>query len=293
MASHATDSYLLEDVLLQTLANTSCRPLETGQVDRLLFVVMCSSDKRERIEWLLQTWLAWLPPQNIVLLSDVDIPGYPLSVLPPLPADAYINSKFPNPSNYQSANLRHLRSVQWLGKINTTAIQKVDWIFMVDDDTFVNLPLLLLYLRHIPSDLPFLIGHLWDSPPWDAKLKGLAYPSGGAGMLLSKVAFKGLAEVLFTPLCEMQTYLNDVTIGLCAHAANITKVHSSKFLPERIEGTYTPVISDVGMVLTMHRAVDRKHMEDSTCIVSKRFNWPHKLCSNFSVMCNPECHAKR
>ena len=293
VASHANDSYLLEHVLLNKLQEVACSPSAATPLERVLFVVMCSHDKQERVAWLHQSWLTWISPQNVVLLSDQELPGYNITLLPSLPGDAYLQAKFPNPSNYEAANLRHLKSVQWLGRVNKGALENIDWIFMVDDDTFVSPPMLLTLLRKIPASLPLLVGHMWDNPSWDPGLKGLAYPSGGAGMLFTKIAFERLAVSLFEPRCDMRTFLNDVTVGLCTAPSNITKVHSLKFQPERVTAGYNSVIQDGGAMISIHRVVEWQHALDYTCLVSKRFDWPHPLCGNISVPCDPACHMER
>lgn len=289
VASYSTDSYVLEHVLLNKLEQAACSPPAATALDRVLFVVMCSHDREERVAWLHQSWLSWIPPQNVVLLGDQELQGYNITLLPSLPVDAYLHAKFPNPSNYEAANLRHLKSVHWLGRVKKGALENIDWIFMVDDDTFVSPPMLLMLLRKIPPALPLLLGHMWDSPP---ELKGLAFPSGGAGMLFTKTAFKRLAVNLFEPPCEMRIFLNDVTIGWCTAASNITKVHSLKFQPERTQVTthYNPVIQDAGEMISIHRVVEWQHVLDYTCLVSTRFDWPHPLCGNVSVPCDPACH---
>ena len=48
------------------------QPSLATTLDRVLFVVMCSYDKKERVSWLSQTWLAWIPPRNVVLLRGVE-----------------------------------------------------------------------------------------------------------------------------------------------------------------------------------------------------------------------------
>lgn len=293
VASYATDAYLFEEVLIHKLQEASCVPSLVTTFARVLFVVMCSSDKKERVSWLSRTWLAWVPPRNVVLLSDTLIPGYNVTLLPSLPGDAYVKTKFPNPNNYDRANLRHLLSMQWLGKVKEGALDDIDWVFMVDDDTFVNLPMLLLLVRQIPPSLPLLVGHMWDSPSWDIGLKGVAWPSGGAGMLFTKAGFQRLAFNLFEPVCDMRRCLNDVTIGLCATASRVTKIHSDKFQPERIEANSRPLVRDAGVAVTVHRVIEWQHAVDYTCLVSKRFNWPHPLCGNVSVPCDPVCHMEQ
>jgi len=293
VASYATDTYRLEEVLLHKLQGASSEPSLFTTLDRVLFVVMCSSDKKERVSWLSETWLAWIPPRNVVLLSDTVIPGYNVTLLPSLPGDGYVETKFPNPNNYDRANLRHLLSVQWLGKVKEEALDDIDWVFMVDDDTFVNLPILLSLVRQIPPSLPLVVGHMWDSPPWDIQLKGVAWPSGGAGMLFTKAGFQRLALNLFEPACDMRRCLNDVAIGLCATASKVTKIHSDKFKPERNKTSSRPLIHDAAVAVTVHRVVEWQHAIDYTCAVSKRFNWSHPSCGNVSIPCDPVCHTEQ
>lgn len=289
VASHALNSFLLEEVLTQKLLESSCKSSRDLTLNNILFIIMSSVDKKERVEWQHQTWLAWVPPKNVVVLADAEIPGYSVTVLPSLPVDRYIQSRFPSPSNYHAANLRHLKAVYWLGKATTGALNNIDWVFMVDDDTFVNVPLLLIYLQDMPAFLPLLFGQIWHQA---VEVGEVAWPSGGAGMLFSKKAFMRIAAVLFTPSCEMHAPVNDVIIAVCAPKANVTKIHSKRFLQERITATYQPHVEDVGMVITMHRAVERKFFLDSTCLVSHRFGWPHPLCGSYNVTCNPVCHGK-
>lgn len=295
VASYATNAYIFEEVLIHKLQEASFAPPSVSTLDRILFVIMCSSDKKERISWLSQTWLAWVSPRNVVLLSDTEIPGYNVTLLPSLPGDSYVKTKFPNPNNYDAANIRHLLSVQWLGKVRQEALDGFDWVFMVDDDTFVNLPMLLLLVRQIPSSLPLLVGYIWDSPPGKIYLKDVAWPSGGAGMLFTKEGFKRVASNLFEPVCDMRKCLNDVTIGLCATASKVTKVHSDKFRPERIEGGSPGValVRDAGAAVTIHRVIKWQHAIDYTCLISKRFDWSHTLCRNLTVPCDPVYHMEQ
>ena len=131
IASHANDSYLLEHVLLNKLQEAACSPPAATPLERVLFVVMCSHDKQERVAWLHQSWLTWIPPHNVVLLSDQQLPGYNITLLPSLPRGAYLQAKFPNPSNYEAANLRHLKSVQWLGRVRWRTLVGSSWSMMI------------------------------------------------------------------------------------------------------------------------------------------------------------------
>lgn len=189
--------------------------------------------------------------------------------------------------------MHHLLSVQWLGEVRKKALDEIDWVLMVDDHTFVNVPILMMLLRQIHPSLPIFVGNMWDSPSWDPELKGVAWPSGGAGMLFTKVGSQRLAANLFGPLCGMQRCLNDVTVGLCATASKVTKVHSAKFQPERVKASYEPTVWDAGMAVTVHRVVEWQHAIGHTCLVSKRFNLSHALCVNSSVPCDPVCHMNK
>lgn len=151
VASQANGSYLLDDVLHHLLMDKACLPAQqqATTLENVLFVIMGSADKKERLLAQNNTWLAWVPPDNAVLLSDAEVEGLNVTVLPQLPADDIIAKAFTGrqPTNYEKANLRCVKSIQWLGKYKEASLQGIDWVFMVDDDTFVNIPLLMLYLR--------------------------------------------------------------------------------------------------------------------------------------------------
>jgi hypothetical protein len=286
---------LLEDVLRHLLAKAGCYPAHPPTLDKILFVVMCATANKQRVEWMHETWLPWIPPQNLVLLSDAPIGKFNMTVLPELPADSYIRRHYPNATSYQAANLRHLASMQWLGKVHPSALDGMDWVFMVDDDTFVNPPMLLQFLQPFPPTLPLFFGHVWDNPSWLTTIlpgnggEKLAYVMGGSGMLISKAAFLRFALVLFTPECEVVAAFNDITLGMCL-AAGVVKVHSTKFKPEREAAVHDPYVYDVGEWVTRHRATSREDLLAFTCVVAKRYRLPHRLCGDVAVVCDPACH---
>jgi hypothetical protein len=283
---------LLEDVLRHLLAKAGCYPAHPPTLDKILFVVMCATANKQRVEWMHETWLPWIPPQNLVLLSDAPIGNFNMTVLPELPADSYIRRHYPNATSYQAANLRHLASMQWLGKVHPSALDGMDWVFMVDDDTFVNPPMLLQFLQPFPPTLPLFFGHVWDNPSWLPSNGGkkLAYTSGGGGMLMSKAAYLRFAALLFTAECGVVDALNDITFGTCSPAAGVVKIHSTKFKPEREAATYAPFLYDVGQWVTRHRATSREQLLAFTCIVAKRYGLAHRLCGDIVVVCDPACH---
>lgn len=300
VAGFSNDSFILEDVLLNLLSKHGCTPEPpaggpSALLHKVLFVVMGSSDLQDRLLSMRDTWLAWVPASNVVMLSDAPAPGLNITVLPELPADAYLEEVFGNVSardNYHKANLRHLKSVQWLGQQKQEALLDIDWVMMVDDDTFVNVPLLLHFLAQFPASLPMSFGIIIDSGPWDPFLKGVAFPQGGAGMLFSKPGFLRLAEHVLSPQCcdKKELLANDVAIGFALPRANVVKVHSALFYPEEAANSYDVVIQDVGMRISQHRSNERQKMLENLCIVSHRYQWPHPLCNNTTVPCDPACH---
>jgi hypothetical protein len=155
-----------------------------------------------------------------------------------------------------------------------------DWIFYVDDDTFVNLPLLLSFLHGIPTHLPLLISHIFHPPLSPAIYpQNISFPSGGGGMLFSKPALQQLGSLLFAPPCEVVEASNDLSIARCTKHANITKVDSISFLPEvaKLCERHSGRV-DMGMVVTAHWVKLRAQIMEFTCLVSARYGWPHPQC---------------
>lgn len=284
VATSPQHAFTFDDVLFLKLKAATCRSSDYAGLKDILFVVMCSKDKQERIGWMLEGWLHWVDKQDVVLLAGERLPGYNITMVPPLAVDGYVNQKFPNPNNYEKANLRQLKALYWLGSHRTLSTHK--WVFFVDDDTFVNVPKLVSFVGAIPPSLPLLIGHIWTSPGW-------SWPSGGAGMLMSMRAVQQVSSVLFSPRCESDSHLNDVTLGKCTVPANVTKVHSSLFLPEASmlhnapSGTLPRL--DAAMVVTTHRFVVREQMRTATCLVADRSSWPHESCVNATLKCGAVC----
>jgi hypothetical protein len=266
-----------------------------------MFVMMCSNDTAERAKFMQHGWLRWVPKANVVMLCGAKIEGINNTDIPPLPIDSYIKQRFPELSNYQLANLRHLRGTWWLGtkeaaRLDTNGIQ---WVMLIDDDTFVNVPLLLSFLNDVPPTLPVLFAHLYERINVPGKkhttYKNLTFPQGGAGMLFSSVALKQMASVLFTERCELRFPVNDATIGACSPSANVTKIHTTKF------GTQYPTVDvlrtlpsrlDAGMLVTVHRCKTFEQMLEYTCTVAARFGWPHPECSGRAVECGTACHVQ-
>lgn len=120
MARQSDESYVYEDVLrakLETpacLSNSGPNPLvATPSINRVLFVVMCSTDRPQHVADMVAGWGHWVPPENVILLCGGKMPGLNVTLLPRLAAEDGVDAKF----GYQPANLANLRQVQsmwWL-----------------------------------------------------------------------------------------------------------------------------------------------------------------------------------
>jgi len=195
------------------------------QADRMLFVVMTGLREIVRIFAVRETWGTLVPPQNILAVGEANHSATGMvtfdEVIPhetdPNPAKAY---RLVGMHSYHDAQHRTLfglrygaRAPQWRG---------CDWIILVDDDTYVNVHELPGFLVGWDHRLPLLFGHIWYGPEMRGKDEG-AWPSGGAGIILSRRAAEMLAANLYTKLCPFLG-LNDVTLGHCATRLGIPMV---------------------------------------------------------------------
>lgn len=279
-------TFVLEEVLLNRLSQYSCKEHSHINISEVLFVIMCSHDLQGRAKAISESWLQWVP--RSLLIADQQIAGVNVTIIP---TGQHHRKLHVNHTNYVAANILQLKSMKWL-VARPSEMMGVKWIFLVDDDTFINVPFLVSFLRRLPHSLPVLLGFMFNDPEWEP-IKNISWPSGGAGMLMSRVAFERLAALLFTPECQVIRNYNDMTLGLCSSKARVAKVHSGKFYPEPSwmqPFRYTRDVFDAGMVLTLHRVNPASQMTH-TCLVSKRFEWQHPACNSTQVTCNPVCYA--
>lgn len=297
VARQSDMSWIPEDALRYKVQLPACiaatpESQEPVSLDSVLFVVMASKDKQARAQAMQDTWMHWVNKENVVILSEGQIPGLKTTQIPGLPVDSYIQQEVPKPDNYTAANLRHLRAVWWLGR--SLAVQQYSWLFLVDDDTFVNVPLLLMFLRGIPTHLPLLFGKLWTQKDAETP-NGWVFPSGGAGVLFTRPGFQQVASVLFSPKCELaDPPLNDHTIGKCCRPAGVAKVHSARFVSNRVMLSAPTVGNpsnrhDAAMAVTVHRTTTKQHAVLFTCTVAARYRWTHPLCGGSKADCGAAC----
>jgi hypothetical protein len=120
-------------------------------------------------------------------------------------------------NTYSDAQHRQLRGMQWLYR-NQEKIQGVEWVFMIDDDTWVNMPVFSRFLGLLDSNMSILCGYQANNGMFN----------GGAGILLSRRAFNTITPKLYSDACPFSD-ANDNTITVCASRSNVTMIHSGRF----------------------------------------------------------------
>ncbi|CAE6933163.1 unnamed protein product [Symbiodinium sp. KB8] len=128
-------------------------------------------------------------------------------------------------SNYWDAQSRQLDFMRQHPNVSSvrsfgSATMATKWILLADDDTFIQVDVLLDFLAGHDPQVPALFGYMLS----DAHVLGYDYPCGGAGMLLSAAAYDVLASRLLGPECPLLAF-NDLTIGFCAHSRGVPLVH--------------------------------------------------------------------
>ena len=149
------------------------------------------------------------------------------------------------------------------------------WYFLVDDDTFVNYNQLVDFVAHLNYKIPVIFGFVWTEKEWQTELP---FPSGGAGILLSKAAFDKVVPELYDGKCPFKG-VNDVTIGTCANALSILLVHTNKLSPNNqpyagfsksLKGHMYHVPNLLLDKITIHYATNYKLINDILTYSNKR-----------------------
>ena len=213
------------------------------RVEDITFVVMASSVNQHRHVAQRRSWMRNVT--NILAFSDEAGP-YTMT-LPELAGR----------TTWFDAQHRNLRGMQW---IIASGRPPTRWYVLVDDDTWVHVPMLLVYLDGL--------GRVNGSV-----IAGYRYMdnffNGGAGIVLSQQAFYRIGRALYSEPCVFHTDdHNDNVIENCAQElGHFTFVHSNlfSFYPERMRGlndfieqvTVHPV-KDVGLMYALTAAVDSR-----------------------------------
>lgn len=177
-----------------------------------------------------------------------------------------------NKTGFDEAQRRQLHGMQWIYSQRSDLSSK-KWFFLVDDDTWVNVPSLLDYLSLYSPLLPLSFSHIYLR-------RNKAVYNGGAGMLFSNEAFKRLAAALFTSKCPLEDVRpapmnNDNMLSSCAFSTGVLKVSSSKFSTYYGSEHVRPV-DDTGWLdqITMHKVTNQTLAESMYCWVERLHGSP-------------------
>lgn len=157
-----------------------------------------------------------------------------------------------------------------------------EWITLVDDDTYVNIPRMKQMLNKLDSRKDMLIGHV---------LTPFKCLWGGSGMILSQSAFRKLKYGLQRNIMKkVHSRRNDIIIVKYAQQLNISILHSNLIwgnpIPEasdfvnQMKNKYESFESSVKGVVSLH-----KMCPDITCapmyaahkIISKKESFDYKI----------------
>lgn len=213
----------------------------------VLFVILASTVTIERVRDFRATWGKNLK-DNVVIIGDANDTTVGMITLPVLAGKGSVTE----------APHRTLQGLIYI--MNQPQYEKYSWIFMIDDDTWVNTRELSSLLYGWDVRVPMMFGFFWNNPNF---LDRRTWPSGGAGMLITRSAARKFATNLYTNLCPFDVE-NDRTLGNCALQTGIAMVHSPLFDPEATstvlcEYSYFNLQhndGDVRTFIAIHRAID-------------------------------------
>ena len=124
----------------KTDSNRSSNPSSFSSFsDKIAYVIMTSKATRDLHLWQRRTWLRSSgTTQKYVWAFSDESDGIFTMTLPSLQGKG----------TYNDAQHRQLRGMQWL---KPRLPPNIEWIFMIDDDTWVNIPVLYNFLDWISS----------------------------------------------------------------------------------------------------------------------------------------------
>jgi hypothetical protein len=180
----------------------------------VLFIMLAGTLTIDRVRAFRETWGKGM--DNIIVMGDAADPSVGMITLPVLEG---------RPARVDAPH-RTLQALIYAA--NNREYDKYRWIFMVDDDTWVNTRELPSLLFGWDTRAPIMTAFFWNNPNF---LGGRTWPSGGSGMLVTRAAAKRLAAQLYSETCPFDME-NDRTLGYCALRTGVAMLHSALFDPE-------------------------------------------------------------
>ena len=209
-------------------------------IDNITFIVMASSVNAQRHISQRLSWMRMV--QHVYAFSDQKGP-YTMT-LPQLSGR----------SSFADAQQRQPRGMQW---IFNSSQPSTAWYLLVDDDTWVNVPMLGVFLRQLTHlHKSIIAGYRYDDSF-----------NGGGGIVLNQQGFNRIAEALYKKPCDA-IGMNDQIITRCAQAlGGFHFVHSNlfRFYPHQIAG-----VNDFIDYVSVHPVKNAELMRKMTRVVQAR-----------------------
>jgi hypothetical protein len=182
-----------------------------------IFALVNSSHKfyKSRLVWVYKTWLKHL--DGHLVTTDIINETNP-----------NINQKsFTTLDEHTSCSIKQWEGVKYIAKY----YKGYDWYLLCDDDTFINHKKLYDFASKENPDISQMYGQSFRGayPPKPTQL----YLSGGAGMLVSRVALQKIARCDTPPKAPRKNNgpgeNSDVKIGMIAELMGVKMNHSNLF----------------------------------------------------------------
>jgi len=219
---------------------------------KILYAIKTTKKYQERIDAILNTWLTDI--DDYIFYSDHE--DSEKNVILASADSSYLSGTlaktlwfFNNLSNIFIADDKNI-------------LDEYDWIFFVDDDTFVNVENTKTFLETLDDN--FAYGHLFTSekdsgnPIWNLYKNILketdCYHSGGAGFLISTESLKKITFV------EYNMVFDDATIGVNLLRNGVNLVHDERFNPDLPE-SFGKTDKDIVNEITYHHISPEKMVE--------------------------------
>lgn len=233
--------------------STANNTYNTITADDVVFIVMGSVAERQRVQSQRASWMRWT--RHVFIFADANDADLGMITLP----------EIENKTGFAEAQYRQLHGMKWLLS-EKPAFAAKKWFFLVDDDTWVNVPLLLSFCSQYSFVLPLSFSHIYRM------YNGQAVYNGGAGMLFTNTAFHLLANGVLTEACPLTDVdpgfvNNDNILAACAYSTGVLKITSSKF------STYEGILHMTGDILdtgwldqiTVHKIREQPLSEKMYC----------------------------
>ncbi|XP_051963411.1 beta 3-glucosyltransferase a [Xyrauchen texanus] len=117
-----------------------------------------------------------------------------------------------------------------LRRFLSSALPKMDWLLIVDDDTLISLPRLQALLSCYDSSEAVCLGERYG---YGLGQGGYSYITGGGGMVFSREA---VVQILGSGCkCYSNDAPDDMVLGMCLNALRVPVIHSPLFHQARPE----------------------------------------------------------